>query len=187
MNDIINLLFEAKILKEIPRTGFHYLGSGQESVAEHSFSITFIAFIMTKLCPEIDALKLITICLIHDLPEARMGDLNYVHKQYATAHEDQVLSDYNKKVPFGMEISNLINEFNNGDSIEASLARDADQISIILELKALKDQGHRGPDVWLTSIRKRLKTELGQKMADNIMKTEWDQWWHDILKEKRIS
>ena len=70
---IANLLFEAKMLKEIPRSGFHFLGAGKESVAEHTFSTTFIAFVMSQLEPEIDALKLISMCLVHDLPEARIG------------------------------------------------------------------------------------------------------------------
>ncbi len=34
MKNIANLLFEAKMLKEIPRSGFHFLGSGKESIAE---------------------------------------------------------------------------------------------------------------------------------------------------------
>ena len=42
MKNIANLLFEAKMLKEIPRSGFHFLGAGKESIAEHSFVTTFI-------------------------------------------------------------------------------------------------------------------------------------------------
>ncbi len=64
MRNIANLLFKAKILKEIPRSGYHYLGAGKESVAEHSFSISFIAFVMSQMEPNIDALKLITMCLV---------------------------------------------------------------------------------------------------------------------------
>jgi putative hydrolase of HD superfamily len=35
MKRIADLLFEARILKEIPRSGFHFLGVGRESIAEH--------------------------------------------------------------------------------------------------------------------------------------------------------
>jgi len=34
MKHIANLLFEAKMLKEIPRSGFHFLGCGKESIIE---------------------------------------------------------------------------------------------------------------------------------------------------------
>jgi putative hydrolase of HD superfamily len=76
MKDIVNLLFEANILKEIPRSGYHFLGAGQESVAEHTFSTAMIAFVMSKIEQDVDALKLISMCLVHDLPEARISDLN---------------------------------------------------------------------------------------------------------------
>jgi putative hydrolase of HD superfamily len=84
MKNIAKLLFEAKMLKEIPRSGFHFLGSGKESIAEHTFSTVFIAYVMSQLEPKVKALKLISMCLVHDLPEARIGDLNTVQKKYVS-------------------------------------------------------------------------------------------------------
>ncbi|MCK7513671.1 MAG: HD domain-containing protein [Desulfobacterales bacterium] len=57
MKRIADLLFEARMLKEIPRSGFQFLGAGRESVAEHVYTTTFIAYVMTQLHPEIDALQ----------------------------------------------------------------------------------------------------------------------------------
>ncbi|PIP38675.1 MAG: metal-dependent phosphohydrolase, partial [Desulfobacterales bacterium CG23_combo_of_CG06-09_8_20_14_all_51_8] len=59
MKNIAALLFEANILKQIPRSGYHFLGAGKESVAEHSFCATFIAYPMAKMAPEADGLRLI--------------------------------------------------------------------------------------------------------------------------------
>ncbi len=41
MQSIVNLLFEAGMLKRTPRTGLQFLGTGSESVAEHAFRVTF--------------------------------------------------------------------------------------------------------------------------------------------------
>ena len=82
MKRIADLLFEARMLKEIPRSGLHFLGAGRESVAEHVYSTTFIAYVMSRLNPEVDGLKLISMCIVHDLAEARIGDLNSVQKAY---------------------------------------------------------------------------------------------------------
>jgi len=71
MKRIADLLFEARMLRHIPRSGFQFLGAGHESVAEHVYSTTFIAYTMAQLHPEIDRLKLMSMCLVHDLPEAR--------------------------------------------------------------------------------------------------------------------
>lgn len=177
MRSIANLLFEAKMLKEIPRSGYHFLGAGEESVAEHSFMITFIAFAMAQMDPEIDALKLISMCLVHDLPEARTGDLNYVQKNYVASDEAKAVQDTIQDLPFGPGMARLIREFRTGETRESLLARDADQIAFILDLKALSDIGHAPPRKWLPTVLQRLKTETGKRMAQKIMETEWDEWW----------
>ena len=44
MKRIANFLFEAGMLKRTPRTGFQFLGSGAESVAEHIFRTVYIGY-----------------------------------------------------------------------------------------------------------------------------------------------
>jgi putative hydrolase of HD superfamily len=181
MKNIVQFLFEANILKSVQRTGFQFLGSGQESVADHSFMITIIAYVMSKLNPGVDPLKIMTMALVHDIPEARMGELNYVHRRYTTAHEDQALNDLAKNIPFGQEIFDLVNEFNQCQTEEAKLAKDADNLSLMLELKALHDQGKRGPKKWLKAAQERIITNTGKQLAETIMSTEWDEWWFQAL------
>ena len=177
MKNIAHLLFEAKILKEIPRSGYQYLGVGKESVAEHSFCTTFIGYVMSQLEAEIDALKLISMCLIHDLPEARVGDLNTVHKQYVTADETQALEDATRGIAFGQNLKGLMREYNEGLTKEARLAHDADQLALILELKDLMDIGYKPPNSWIENVIKRVKTKTGQKIAQTVMNTKRDDWW----------
>ena len=177
MKNIANLLFEAKMLKEIPRSGFHFLGAGKESIAEHTFSTTFIAYVISQLDPGIDALKLISMCLMHDLAEARTGDLNTVHKTYVTADEDKAIADTTRPLPFGASINGLIIEYNENQSIEAQLAHDADQLALILELKYLSDIGYAPPDTWLPHVLKRVQTKIAKKIAQSIMETHRDDWW----------
>ncbi len=177
MEAIANLLFEARSLRTLPRSGYQFLGTGRESVAEHTFSITFIAFVLSRLVPEADGHRITAMCLVHDLPEARIGDLNYVQKLYVEADESAAIEDLTAPLPFGDEIKALIEEFNRGDTLEARLARDADQIAFILELKDLSDLGYVPPGTWIPSIRRRLQTEIGRRLAKAILATERDAWW----------
>lgn len=177
MNHIANLLFEARILKEIPRSGYHFLGTGNESVAEHSFIITFIAWVMSKLEPDVDALKLISMCIVHDLCEARTGDLNALQKQYVVADEQKAMTDMIEHLPFGASMAGLINEFNERKTIEAKLAHDADQLAFIVDLKARADLGATSPSKWLPHVIDRLQTPVGKKIATDISRTHWDEWW----------
>jgi putative hydrolase of HD superfamily len=177
MKNIANLLFKANILKKIPRSGYHFLGAGRESVAEHSFSTAFIAFVMAQMIPDANAYRLIAMCLVHDLPEAKTGDLNYVQKKYVTANENKAIEHIVNRLPFGENLSDLISEFNERQTIESKLAHDADQLSLILDLKTLSDIGYEPPKKWLRFALNRLETKIGQEMARSIMETEWDAWW----------
>jgi putative hydrolase of HD superfamily len=177
MKKIVNFLFEGNILKELPRSGYYFLGSGKENVAEHSFMTALIAFAISRIEPEIDREKIITMALLHDLGEARTGDLNYVQQKYVNIDEKKVLSDLISGLAFGQDIAKLINEFNECKTREAKLANDADQLSFILELKKLQDTGAKSPEKWIDIVMKRLKTDTARQIAQSIISTDWDDWW----------
>ncbi len=177
MKRIADFLFEANILKELPRSGYTFLGSGSETVAEHTFMTTMICFVISRMEPEVDREKLMTMALIHDLPEARTGDLNYVQKKYVHALEDKAVNDMSEGLSFGAEMKALINEFNASETKEAKLAKDADQLAFIIELKKRHDTGAKSPRKWFPFIRERLQTDTGKRLALSIMESSWDDWW----------
>jgi putative hydrolase of HD superfamily len=73
----------------------------------------------------------------------------------------------------------IFDEFNEGCSVEAKLAHDADQLALILELKDLMDIGYKPPEAWIQNVIGRLQTETGQKIARAVMDTPRDAWWRD--------
>lgn len=83
INSTADLLFEVGILSKTPRSGFHFLGSGQQSVAEHTCRAGYIGYVLAALDKKADSAKTMKICLLHDLHEARTSDLNYVHQKYS--------------------------------------------------------------------------------------------------------
>jgi putative hydrolase of HD superfamily len=177
MKNIANFLFEAGMLKRTPRSGFQFLGSGTESVAEHIFRTTCIGYALGKLVKDVNVDRMIKMCLFHDLPEARTGDLNYVNKKYVEANEKRAVEDLAQTLPFGNEIRDLIQEFTAGTTEEARLARDADQLEMILALKEYKDLGNRYADEWLEFSLKRLQTPAGKELATAILETDSSLWW----------
>ena len=182
MKTVATLLFEARMLKEIPRSGFRFLGVGRESVAEHVHMMAFIALVMAKMSPGMDLGKLLSMCLLHDLPEARIGDLNAVQKRYIRAGEKKAVADLTAALPFGKDLAELIDEFNGCETKEARFANDADQIAFILELKALADMGYKTPEKWIPRVTARVKTDIGRDLTRSILNTDRDDWW---LKEPK--
>lgn len=176
--EIANLLNEIGMLAHIPRSGFAFLGSGKQSVAEHSYRVAMIAYILSRMVAEpIDRNKLSMMCLFHDLPESRIGDLNYVQKRYVTPHLDRALEDISKGSFLGPEIVALIQEFEDGNTIEAKLARDADQLELLLVLKREEELGNIKTADWIHNCQKRLQTEIGKQIGEAICNTPSDAWW----------
>ncbi len=181
MKRIADLLFEVGMLKRTPRTGYRFLGTGEESVAEHLFSAAFIGYVLAQLEKNVDAFKVIKMCLFHDIPEARTGDQNYVYKKYVQVDEKRAVEDLAAGLPFAEEIKGLIAEFNDQKTQEALLSHDADQLELLLRLKEHKDLGNRYADEWLRNSAKRLQTEVGRRLAEAILQTDFSTWW---LKEE---
>lgn len=179
MDAIINFLFEVGMLKKTPRTGYQFLGSGRESVAEHSFRTTIIGYILSLRESGADSMKTTLMCLFHDLHEARTGDHNYVNKRYVSIDEERAVRDLAGRLPFGDTIVSLTEEFNECRSLEARIARDADQIDLILELKGQLDLGNKYAEEWLSYAVKRLITDAAKEMAHNILATDSTEWWFD--------
>ena len=177
MTRIADLLFEVRMLKDLNRSGYAFLGAGRESVAEHSFTTAFICLTMARLDPGVDGERLMAMALVHDIPEARTNDMNYVNKRYNRVDEAGAVADMTGELAFGKDIRDLIDEFNRGETREARLANDADQLSFVLELKKLKDTGATSPEKWLPFVTGRLKTDIGKQMARDILDTRWDNWW----------
>ncbi len=177
MKDIANFLFEVGMLKKTPRTGFQFLGSGRESVAEHITRTSFIGYTLCKLEGAVDELKVLKMCLFHDMPETRTGDMNYVNKKYVTVDEKKAVKDLADTLSFGDEMEAVINEFNEKKTREALLAHDADQLSLILQLKEYGDLGNKYSREWILYALKRLATDTAKKVAEAILDTDFSEWW----------
>ena len=177
MEEIANFLFEVGMLNKTPRTGFRFLGSGKESVAEHILRTIFIGYSLCKLDPAADELKVLRMCLVHDLPEARTGDQNYMYKKYVTVDEEKAVRELTEHLPFGGEIKTVLEEFNEKKTREALLAHDADQLALMLQLKECGDLGNQYSQEWQDFAVRRLCTDQGRKLAETILQTDWTQWW----------
>ena len=177
MKEIANFLFEVGMLNKTPRTGFQFLGTGKESVAEHILRTLFIGYSLCKLDPSVDELKVLRMCLVHDLPEARTGDMNYMYKKYVTVDEEKAVRELTENLPFGDEIKSVLAEFNEKKTRESLLAHDADQLGLILLLKEYRDLGNKYSQEWLNYAVRRLCTDEGRELADSILRTDWTQWW----------
>lgn len=177
MESIANFLFEVGMLNKTPRSGYQFLGSGRESVAEHILRTIFVGYSLCKMDKSLDELRVLKMCLFHDLPEARTGDMNYVNKKYVEVDEKKAVRELTESLFFGSDIKAVIDEFNRKETKEALIALDADQIALILQLKEYGDLGNKYSEEWIKYARRRLYTKEAKELAGKIIKTDSSNWW----------
>jgi putative hydrolase of HD superfamily len=177
MDSIANFLFEVGMLNKTPRSGYQFLGSGRESVAEHILRTIFVGYSLCKMDKSLDELRVLKMCLFHDLPEARTGDMNYVNKKYVEVDEEKAVRELTEGLFFGSDIKAVIDEFNRKETKEALIALDADQIALILQLKEYGDLGNKYSEEWIKYALQRLNTKEAKELAGKIIKTDSSNWW----------
>lgn len=187
MNDdeaTIGFLHEAGHLKNTPRAGWQLAGiRSPESVAEHSFRVGVLAYIIATL-EGADANKAAAIALFHDVPEARSTDLHSVAKPWVDVQPDpRVAAEQTAHLPDGLAepIRALIAEFAAKETLEAKCAKDADKLECLLQAREYQAQGNPLVQPWIDTMLSSPVTESGRRLAEAAVKTAPDAWWHDIV------
>jgi len=175
--NVTNFLYEVGILAHTPRSGFQFLGSGEQSVSEHVFRNVIVGYTLAQMNGKVDTLKVIKMCLFHDLAEARTSDLNYVHQKYVKTEEQAAIDDLASTLPFGEDIKTILKEYEERKTHEAIIAKDADNIEWILSLREEQDTGNTRAASWVPPSVKRLKTKEAKALAEQILATNSDDWW----------
>jgi len=174
---IANFVYETGIHSKTPRSGFWFLGSGSQSVAEHLFHTAMIAYALAYLEPKVDRQKVVLMALFHDIGEGRTSDHNYIHQRYGRLSEANAVEDIAKSVPFGAEIQDLFKEEQAKLTLEAKLVKDADRLEWISTLRGEEAKGNFKAKKWIEIAMKSLKTESAKKLGKVLMKTSVDSWW----------
>jgi putative hydrolase of HD superfamily len=136
----MQLLLDAHRLKRTPRTGWVMRGvADAESVADHSFGVAFISMILAEIVEQpLDKVKLLTIALLHDLPESVVSDLPtpaVVHFPLGAKRkaEAESLNELLRSLPCTERWYSWWQEFKDGTSIEGQLVRDADRLDMLIQ------------------------------------------------------
>ena len=142
IDNILRVFRTLHRLKELPRQGFIYFGfKGDEtdSIAEHSFVVTWIAYILAQQLKEANfpdtddqfVRRVTKIALIHDWSEAVLGDLGYLVKsEKLAAIEKRAYEALVEILPLGgqEELTTLWNAYESRNSLESAIVKSADSL-----------------------------------------------------------
>ncbi len=191
--NIAGFLYEVGTMRKLPRMHRQTLLTDDmsDNIATHSYRVAMIGWFLAKQ-ENVDASKVVMMCLLHDMGEVRTGDHNWIHKRYVKIYDDQIVKEQLGALPF-KELEDFAIEYEKRDSKESMIAKDADIIDQILLLREYEWQGNKEAANWLyrgetkngkaTHIS-RLSFESSKKLAEEIYKQEPSAWWQNLWTSK---
>lgn len=133
--DYLEILHVAERLKDTPR---HCTTTKRrtESVAEHSWRISLMAFLLRHEFPDIDINRVVDMCLIHDLGECFTGDIPTFIKSDADREvEDSLLNQWVRSLPEKLsgDFADLYKEMDAQETKEAKLYKALDKLEALIQ------------------------------------------------------
>lgn len=111
-------------------------GNRRESVAEHSWRLTLMAYLVSDEFPGADLEKLLKMCLIHDLGEVFTGDIPSFDKtEKNESRESELLNKWLKSLPepYSSEMMALFREMSERETLEAKIFKALDNIEAVIQ------------------------------------------------------
>lgn len=118
-------------------TRHSYTSSGRhESVAEHSWRLTMMAYFMRDEFPEADIDKVIKMCMFHDMGEAITGDIPAFEKTSADSdHENHMMDELLDTLPepYRADLKELFAEMEALETLEAKIYKALDKLEALIQ------------------------------------------------------
>lgn len=170
--EYLEILHIAERLKDTPR---HCTTTNRrtESVAEHSWRVSLMAFLLRDEYPELDIDRVIAMCLIHDIGECFTGDIpTFVKTDPDRTMEDELLNEWVNSLPdsISKRMALLYEEMEAQQTSEAKLYKALDK------LEALIQHNESPLDTWTEN-----EYELNKTYAFNAV--EFSSWLTELRNE----
>ena len=161
-------LLEALQLKEVARAGWLRVGvRSPESVAAHSWGVAWLALV---LCPEgLDRERVLSISIVHDLPEVRAGDItphDGVSKTEKAALERDGLLALTEGLPRAAALKAFWEEYEAGETAEARFVKACDKLDMALQAARYADAQPVSTREFVESALRKLPAGLLAALAD---------------------
>ncbi len=170
--EYLEILHVAERLKDTPR---HCTTSKRriESVAEHSWRVTLMAFFLRHEFNDIDMDKVVKMCIIHDLGECFTGDIPSFEKTDSDREiEDSLLKKWVDSLP--KELSGELSEIY--EEIKSEKTKEAKLFNALDKLEALIQHNESPLDTWSEQ-----EIELNKTYAFDVI--GFSEWLIELRRE----
>lgn len=179
------LIIEMGMLKRAKRSGWWIAGvKDPETIAEHSFRTALIGSVLAMM-EGADPGKVALLCVWHDTQETRVGDIPWIGRRYLdAASNEKVTADQVAEAhpAVASGVQGLVDEYENGDSLEVLVAHDADKLECAIQGIEYLQQGYPAAQEWVDSTRAKLKTPSAQQLAQAALTMPIAEWQRTYLR-----
>jgi len=133
--EYLEILHVAEKLKDTPRHCTTTQGR-TESVAEHSWRVSLMAFLLRREFPDVDMDRVVDMCLIHDLGECFTGDIpTFVKTDSDRSVEDSLLDQWVSSLPeeVASDLKSLYAEMDAQETKEAKIYKAMDKLEALIQ------------------------------------------------------
>ncbi|MFA6329554.1 MAG: HD domain-containing protein [Candidatus Micrarchaeia archaeon] len=185
----VDFFYEAGALKNLPRSGWRLAGiRNAESTADHSHRAAIIAYVIARM-EGADAERAATLAVFHDLPEARIGELDKVMASYhdKPAAERKAVRESEANGLFGGKwYSEIIAEVEAKKTPESKAANDADLLELVLTAIEYAQSGFPKARDWTLAKQKLMLTKSGRKLYDSALASDSSSWWKKVWQRQGL-
>ena len=135
VRELLKILHVAERLKDTTRHSWTSKGR-RESVAEHSWRLTVMAWFIRDEFPEADWMKVMTMAALHDMGEAFTGDIPaFVKSGSDRTNEEKQMERWCGELPqpYGEELAALFREMEALESVEARIVKALDKLEVLVQ------------------------------------------------------
>lgn len=173
----IEFIYEIGSLRHLPRTWRQFFQMDVANNAEHMFRVMWIALVIARHEGVGNEEKILKMALLHDIPESRTPDTNYLSKIYSSRDEEKALDHMMEDTVFAKEFKELFEEYEKRESIEAKIVKDADNLDVDFEISEMSVKGHNIKEVWQRgTVRKNFFTKTAGKIWDEVQNANPHSW-----------
>ena len=184
----VEFIYEMGTMRRLPRMWQRLNTPDFANHAEHAFRVFWIAMLIAER-EGADSGRVAKLCMVHDVAENRTGDVDIIARQYSEPKADMAIQDILEDTAIADEYYELWQEYEAKETLEAKVAKDADNLDVDFELAEQAAMGNNIGEA-KAEIRKyvaanKLYTDTAKELHAKMKEVGVHDWWKESKRNRR--
>jgi putative hydrolase of HD superfamily len=179
----VELLYELGTLRFMDRAWVQFGGPNVANVAEHAFRVAWIAQILA-IREGADVGRVLQMALVHDLGKTRAGDAHWLNRSYVKRDEGKAIAAATGATTMADSGPPLWAEFKAGETLEAQIVKDADNLDVDLEFCERREDwpfARTNGDIRQAVYERKLQTKTAKQLWRAVQGSDPAHWYVEVF------